>query len=1686
MMTVLSENASNTRSRREAQQTFFKRNTRALLYVALILLIGVLSVPIVRVANAATGLVAAYSFDENGGSTAADASGNGNTATLFGGATWVTGHTSSGLNFDGSSGYSTAPSVPYLANWTVSAWVQSSAAPSSTNYSGPIHRDSNLQINWNHLNAAFRGAAALNVGGTWYAASFGSLSANTWYFLAATYDGETLNAYTNGVLVSSNTAPSGPASSDPNPLTFGKHAGSSQYFQGNIDDVRVYNRALSQSEIQTDMNTPVSGGGSGGGGSLFASAVSLPAGTQTHGVTMIDLNGDGKRDLVAANAATNSASVWLGNGDATFGSRTDFATGLTPKMVAVGDLNRDGKLDLVTPNQDAASVSVLLGNGSGGFGGHVDYAACTGTHEVAVGDLNGDGSPDVIAACWGGSVVSVLLGNGNGTLQPKVDYASGYAPHSVVLGRFDGDANLDAAIANHGDNTISILRGNGNGTFQTPVTYGVGSGPHSIRAGDLNGDGRLDLVTANEFSNNVSVLLGNGDGTFQAAANYPTGLGPKGIAIADVSGDGRADVITANAAGSYPVCCNPGGNLLSVLLGSGSGSLGAPTNYTVGQTPFAIATGDLDGDGDVDVATANWDSNDVTVLKNLTVNGGGGGDTTPPTITITTPTSNPTYTTGTSPLTLGGTASDNVGVTQVTWSNSAGGSGTASGTTSWTVSGIVLQPGTNVLTVSARDAANNIGTDTLTVTYTTTTSGLMASYAFVENGGSTAADSSGNGNTATLFGGTTWVSGHTGSGLSFDGSTGYSTAPSVPYVANWTVSAWVRSPAAPGASGYSGPVHREKNFQINWNHVDPAFRGAAALNVGGTWYAASFGPLAANTWYFLAATYDGETLNAYTNGVLVTSNTAPSGPASSDANPLTFGKHAAASYFFQGNIDDVRVYNRALSTAEIQTDMNTPVGGGGGGDTTPPSITITSPTSNPTYASSTSPLALGGTASDNVGVTQVTWSNSAGGSGIASGTTSWTVSSIVLQPGTNVLTVTASDAANNIGTDTLTVTYTPSVSGLMAAYNFDEGSGSIAADASGNGNTATLFGGATWVTGHSGNGLSFDGGSGYSTAPSVPYVANWTISAWVRSPAAPGASGYAGPVHREKNFQINWNHADPNFRGAAAVNVGGTWYAASFGTLAANTWYFLAATYDGETLNAYSNGALVTSNAAPSGPASSDPNPLTFGKHAANSYFFQGSIDDVRVYNRALSLSEIQSDMNSPVTGSGPNNPSIVGQWAAPFSLPAKDVHNVIMRTGGVLFWDAFSFGQQAYVWNPDGTFTYVPTTDNNFCAGLTSLADGNAFLVGGHLSVGVGTTDANRFDPVTKTWTTVNPMAYQRWYPTATSLPDGRVLVVSGSMTSINDPATIPEVYNPSTNTWTQLTSAQMTMPLYPHMFVLPDGRVLYASSTEAAVQTQVLNVATQTWTMVDPVAVNGGSSAMYRPGKILKSGSPGAPNRIPVAPSASTAYVLDMTQGSPSWRSVQPMAFPRTFHTLTLLPDGNVLATGGSQTNDPGSQPVYAAEIWNAQSETWTTMATMQMGRTYHETALLMPDGRVYVAGGGGCCNAPDQFNAEIFSPPYLFKGARPVITSVASNVSYGTQSFLATPDAASIQSVAFMRLGAQTHQFDMSQRYVPLSFTQTSGGLNVTWPANANLAPPGDYFVFIVNGNGVPSVASIVNIH
>src|SRR5207247_5395858 len=185
------------------------------------------------------------------------------------------------------------------------------------------------------------------------------------------------------------------------------------------------------------------------------------------------------------------------------------------------------------------------------------------------------------------------------------------------------------------------------------------------------------------------------------------------------------------------------------------------------------------------------------------------------------------------------------------------------------------------------------------------------------------------------------------------------------------------------------------------------------------------------------------------------------------------------------------------------------------------------------------------------------------------------------------------------------------------------------------------------------------------------------------------------------------------------------------------------------------------------------------------------------------------------------------------------------------------------------------------------------------------------------RTWAPVRPMIFKRWYPTGTVLPDGRVLATGGADGCLTCYVQTPEVYDPVGNTWTLLTgAANFSTPNYPFMFVVPDGRVIQAGGSEVSIPTHALDIGTQTWTSVDPRAIDGGSAVMYRPGQIMKAGS--AADSGNSGPSSNTTFVLDMTQPNPIWRQTPGMAFPRSFLNLTVLPDGNVLVTGGGTTRD------------------------------------------------------------------------------------------------------------------------------------------------------------------------
>jgi hypothetical protein len=197
--------------------------------------------------------------------------------------------------------------------------------------------------------------------------------------------------------------------------------------------------------------------------------------------------------------------------------------------------------------------------------------------------------------------------------------------------------------------------------------------------------------------------------------------------------------------------------------------------------------------------------------------------------------------------------------------------------------------------------------------------------------------------------------------------------------------------------------------------------------------------------------------------------------------------------------------------------------------------------------------------------------------------------------------------------------------------------------------------------------------------------------------------------------------------------------------------------------------------------------------------------------------------------------------------------------------------------------------------------------------------------------------------------------------------------------------------------------------------------------------------------------------------------------------------MAFPRRHLNATLLPTGEVLVTGGTAApgfNDPAGT-VYAAELWNPEDGRWKTLASNTINRIYHSAALLLPDGRVLVTGAGVSQGAVNELNAELFSPPYLFRGARPKLTDAPSSLSYGASVSITTPSPGSIAKVTLLRLGSVTHSFDQNQRFLSLDFTSAPGGLTVTAPASGNLAPPGHYLLFVVSDDGVPSVGQTVRL-
>lgn len=463
----------------------------------------------------------------------------------------------------------------------------------------------------------------------------------------------------------------------------------------------------------------------------------------------------------------------------------------------------------------------------------------------------------------------------------------------------------------------------------------------------------------------------------------------------------------------------------------------------------------------------------------------------------------------------------------------------------------------------------------------------------------------------------------------------------------------------------------------------------------------------------------------------------------------------------------------------------------------------------------------------------------------------------------------------------------------------------------------------------------------------------------------------------------------------------------------------------------------------------------------------------------------------------GGGSPQKVGAWEGPWNWPVASIHSCMLSSGKVLQWSHTGFDDWGGAWVIDieqWTGTEVPLDRNLFCAGHCQLADGRILIVGGdefdplrHGGGGPpwpGIRDTHIFDPVTETWSGAWDMAHGRWYPTAITLPDGRVLVFSGldeTGKSVNpdvelcDPA---EVIPP----WEVV--AEHPMPLYPRLTVMPDGNLFFAGPGEISAIFEV-----DTWRAWKTATMN---FPQRNSGLCVPLGPDGS--RILLAGGhngktvTATCEVIDLAGPDPTWNWTGSMAHPRMHADAVLLPDGQVLVVGGhsgmhegaTDRGDPPKHSVFEAELYDPVSESWSTMAPMTEPRNYHSTAILLQDARVLVSGDGP--------TAEIYSPPYLFGGDRPIIVAAPQCLPLGRPFLVATDDAAVVASISLVRISTVTHSYSPDQRLLSLEIQRPPGlpgALAAEVTPNANMAPPGYYMLFLLSDEGVPSTAQMVRI-
>jgi hypothetical protein len=487
------------------------------------------------------------------------------------------------------------------------------------------------------------------------------------------------------------------------------------------------------------------------------------------------------------------------------------------------------------------------------------------------------------------------------------------------------------------------------------------------------------------------------------------------------------------------------------------------------------------------------------------------------------------------------------------------------------------------------------------------------------------------------------------------------------------------------------------------------------------------------------------------------------------------------------------------------------------------------------------------------------------------------------------------------------------------------------------------------------------------------------------------------------------------------------------------------------------------------------------------------------------------------------------GSWASGKNASTVAIHASILPNGKIFYMAGSGYHSlhqsgpyEAKVLDPNtGSEGNISMSEDLFCAGQAPLPNGNILLAGGTLLYDIAADNCNgkwhglksayEFNWSTNRLTKVPSMRHGRWYPTCVTMPDGNVMVTAG-YDEYGDDNRLVEIYNSSSKTWSirsatsggstytvgatsagrcsgagspSYSGAAPNLLLYPRMHLMPSGNIVVAGMLD---DIRLWNRSTGSWSTLglsSPSYRHYGTSVLLplfngvtEKGKILVVG--GSPTFSD--PATSRCQILDFNAGNPSIRTVGSLTYGRKYLAPVILPDGKVVVFGGVAQGN--SNPRYVPEMFNPSTETWTTLPAASVPRVYHQVALLLPDGRIWTAGGTPT-RTSWELRTEFFRPSY-YSATRPSISGTLAVGTYGGSITIPTSSPSSIARATLVKCPDTTHHYDSNMRYIALAVTSsTSSSVTVQAPLNANLAPPGYYYIHLVNRSNIPSTGRIIRI-